>query len=122
MITAPGAPLEHSGIVWGPWAGKSSDLADAFSLGNPPIELGEVIVDVVYPILQAINYYYPVPEEITDLLNTDIPFLDMTISEFLDIPPALDFLMVKIPGVLQDIEDIVGSGAAGTRHNRLKQL
>jgi len=84
-------PLEDSRIVWGPWAQRSHNAADAFTA--PALELGEVIGQVVKPVLETIQTYFPIPPEFTSLLNTNIPFVGMTIGDYLRIPKPLQLLM-----------------------------
>ncbi|KKL07624.1 hypothetical protein LCGC14_2584150, partial [marine sediment metagenome] len=104
-------PLTDMDIIWGPLAGGSHDIIDAFD--TPVIQLGKVIGQVVYPVLAGVNKYYPIPEDVLELLNTEVPFLGMTIADYLDIPEPVQFLFLQIPQMLNRIEALLG-GIQGT--------
>ncbi len=98
-------PLDDRRVVFGPWADRSHEVLDAFVMERDDtrityIDLGDAIGGVVGPVLEFFNDYYPVPEQVSDFLGTNIPMLDMTIAEVLDLPQWANLLLSDLPMVL----------------------
>lgn len=103
-------PLMDLVPFFGPLSLNSHDIVDAFPLDKIELDFGRFVCTTIAPIVQKIHQFYPVPEEVSDLLNTNIPFLDAKIIEFLDLPPAVEFLLVDFPQILAAANDIVSAG------------
>ncbi len=63
-------PNRDNPLEFGP--NNSTDPTDGF--GNVTFDLGEVVDEIVGPVLNFIKEYNPIPQSVLDALNTPLPF------------------------------------------------